>query len=252
MKTLLLCALFCQLAPLANAQAPARPRPSPWSAGLFLRSDSMPYKGSDSDISVLPYASYRGERLEWFGPLLRWKLTTLAGWNLALHGIVDFPAYEEDDAAILQGMGDRDYTFLLGLDASRELLPDLHLVLSTDSDLLGRHDGNLSSIALVRNIGHPRNPISGDLSLGIHLQDDNWTSYVVGVPESKSRPDRPAYDPGNSIHPFVGGRVLWRFAPPWSAMLLVRCEFLDETWRDSPLIGEDYRLTSMLNIAYSF
>jgi len=247
----LLFLLLLGLLPPLRAQPPQQ-TPPPWSAGLFVSHDSQPYRGAGGDTRVLPFVSYRGERLQWFGPLLRYRLAHGRAGSLALHSRVQFAPYEEDDAPILEDLGDRSTTALGGFDAELQLNRAWSGVFSLEMEMFGAHDGVETSAALERRLGHPGMPLFGAIGGGIRFQDENWNQNSVGVPADKARPGRPAYDPGASTHPFVYARVLYRPAPRYTLQLFLRATFLDDTWTDSPLIGDEVRTGGFLTAGYSF
>ncbi|WFB35755.1 MipA/OmpV family protein [Kiritimatiellota bacterium B12222] len=249
---LFICAMIIGLCIPLSAQPPATPRPSPWSAGVFVATDSQPYAGASRKVRVLPYASYRGERLVWNGPLLQYKIQQSKKSSFAVHGLLQFAAYDENDAPILEGMGDRQNTLLAGIDWTYRPYPPLMLIASFDTDILGVYNGQQVTLGLQHAIGRPWNTFSGSVGAGLLIQDQNWTRYFVGVPTNKATPERPAYAPSESFHPYLSAQILLRFNQDWALFSLARVEFLDETWRDSPLIGDDYRLMIYSAVSYTF
>lgn len=235
-----------------HGRPPESARPAPWSAGLFTMHDSQPYRGVGEEVRVFPFVSYRGERLRWYGPYLQYTFLKRSAWSLSAHAGVQFPAYEEDDSEMLNGLGDRSTTLIAGLDAELSLSRRWKGALSFDTEAFGAYAGVQATAAISRSFGSPRQPISGGIDAGVLAQNKEWTRYHVGVPEDKQRPDRPAYSPDASLHPFVSGRVLHRVRGNWSCMLMLRAEFLDDTWRDSPLVADEMRYTSLLTLSYSF
>lgn len=236
----------------SNAQPPGQSRPGPWSAGVFVAFDSQPYKDSGREFNIFPSINYRGERLQWNGPLLQYTLLKRETWNFGIHTVFQFAPYEEDDADILQGMGDRSDTLLAGLDWRYRPHPTWNIYASLDGEILGAYDGIQATTGVSRALGKPWHRVSGSLGVGLLLQDQNWTRYFVGVPASKADSNRAAHDPEESFHPFLSGRMLFRINQDWSWITLARYEFLDSTWINSPLIGDSYRLFAFTSVAYSF
>lgn len=233
----------------------AQPPPGafrPWSAGGFVMTDSQPYKGADGNARVLPFVSYQGRSVDWYGPFLRYRHPLGNGWTLSARGSLDFGAFDEDDADILSGLGDRRNTFLLGAGVEKRLGSAWSTSLHVDRDVLGRHDGTEAVAAVNRRFGHPRAPFSASVGGGLRFQDERWTQDRVGVPEDRAREDRPAYDPGSSLHPFVSTMALYRISERWITTLGLRYEWLDNSWRDSPLVSDRGRLTSMFTVSWSF
>ncbi|MGA0332650.1 MAG: MipA/OmpV family protein [Kiritimatiellia bacterium] len=247
-----LCALFGLCSGPLFAQAPATVRPSPWSAGVFFLTDSQPYEGAGSSTRVFPTVSYRGERLQWNGPSLQYKLIEKSNWSLSPHLLVSFAPYEEDDAPILEGMGDRSDTLLAGVDWNYRPIPPLTLLASLDAEIFGAFNGVQATLGMRYALGKPWERLSGSVGAGLLLQNQEWTRYFVGVPAAKATEERPAHSPGESFHPYTSAQLLFQLYKNWSWFTLARVEFLDETWRDSPLIADSYRLLAFTTIQYSF
>lgn len=235
-----------------SGQPPGAERPSPWAAGIFVLSDSQPYKGAGRSVRILPSVTYRGERLQWNGPLVQYHLFKGDKSTFSVNGVVQFAPYEQDDAPILEGMGDRSTTFLAGVDWTYRPIPSLTILASLDAEVLGAYNGAQAIAGFRYSIGKPWQRVSGSLGAGLLLQDQKWTRYFVGVPLEKATPERPEYSPGDSLHYYTTAQLLIRIYGPWSLFTLARLEFLDETWRDSPLIADEYRLMVFSALNYSF
>jgi len=235
-----------------RAQAPGGAPPPPWSVGLFAATDSQPYQDADGQARILPFISHRGRQVEWYGPFLRYRPFPLDPLGFRLRAQWDFGAYEEKDSPVLQGMGNRRDTLLLGLSVEHVLHGRWSAQLSADRDVLGRHDGAEAVLGLTRRFGSPFAPLSASLSAGLRYQDRKWTADRVGVPAAKAREDRPAYEPGSSLHPYLGTMLLYRFREHWLASAGLRYEWLDDSWRDSPLVADRGRLTSIWTLSRSF
>lgn len=241
------------LAGLAAFTLSAQPPPArPWSVGVFTMTDSQPYKDADGIFRVFPFISYRGPRLEVLGPMVRYRVLAHDGWTLRIRGALDFGAYEEEDSQILEGLGDRKTTLLLGLGINRDLTPDWSLYLTADRDVLGQHNGLEANTGIARRLGSPRQPLSATLTAGIRFEDERWTRDRVGVPENRSRDDRPAYSPDDSLHPFIAGFILYRLTDRWVSTVALRHEWLDSVYSDSPLVADKTRFTSMFTLSYTF
>jgi len=238
------------LTPLA-AQPPSGP-PRPWSAGVFAMTDSQPYNGAPGNVRVFPLLTYRGPTLELYGPLFRYHVWREDDWTLTLRGQIDFGAYDEDDAPILEGLGDRSTTFVLGVGISRRLTRAMRGSVSIDRDAFNRHEGTEALVGLTRQLIPPFAPFSASATIGLRMEDKRWTRDRVGVPENRATPERPAYSPNASVHPYLSVMTLYRFREHWAATASIRAEWLDDTYRDSPLVSDNYRITGLFTLAYTF
>jgi outer membrane protein len=216
--------------------------------------DSQPYEGAGGVARVFPFVSYRGEQVEWYGPLLRTHLVKGSKADLFVQARLQFPAYEEDDSPLLEGLGDRSYTLITGITGQLNLNRVWQASLGVEVESFRAYDGIQAQAALTRKIGSPRSPfpVFGSIQAGIIAQNRDWVNYMVGVGPNQSRIDRPAYAPDASIHPFVQASAIYRLNSSWSLNLTCRVDFLDQEWTDSPLIRQSYRANSFLSASYSF
>lgn len=230
------------------------PPPSPWTAGLMAGWDSQPYREARGEAVAFPFLSYRGERLQWLGPQLLYAFYLEGPWTVSGHATLQFPAYEEDDAEILRGLGDRSYTLLSGFHLRYELNRRWELASRLNVESLGAHDGVQWTQSLKRNVGSPRGPfpLFGSVALELVAQDANWTDDFVGVPADKSRPGRPAYSPGATAFPAIGLTAVYRLNSTWSLFATSRFDFLPSEWSNSPLIEKDHRFQILTALQYSF
>lgn len=251
-----LCGLLAVGSSLLTAQPPGTSRPSPWSVGAIMLTDSQPYRDAGGVVRAFPSVVYRGERLQVLGPLVRYKLYQ-NNW-VTLHGnlAVEFSPYEEGDSPILEGLDEPDTTLIAGLSGRLSLkevnLPNWSLNVTAEGDVLGEHDGFQLTAGGSYAFGSPWAPFSGGLGAGVLLQDENWTDYFVGVPVSKETPEREAYEASSSVNPYVALRLMYLINRNWSVMGLARLEWLDDSWTDSSIVADDTRTVTFLSLNYTF
>ena len=90
--------------------------------GLGVIGRSSPYRDYDGGVTqVIPAISYNGARLQILGPNIQFGLLGSGKLRLAAVGSYRIGVYEEDDSDYLNGMGDRDSTFMAGLGLRAEL-----------------------------------------------------------------------------------------------------------------------------------
>lgn len=229
-----------------------RPDPRPWSGGVFMTTDSQPYRGADGIVRVFPFVSYRSRKLQWYGPFIRYRVAETGSWSFFARGQVDFGAYDEEDSDIFDGLGDRSNTLLVGVGVSHAFTRHWKAQVSVDRDVLGAHDGTEAVLGIQRDVRSPFAPVSGGVSAGVRFQDTDWTRDRVGVPTNRAREDRPAYSPDESLHLYLSGRVMYRVTDRWVASVAARYEWLDNSWRDSPLVDDRGRFTTTATLSYSF
>lgn len=240
----------------ASAQPPQASRPSPWSVGILMLTDSQPYRGADENIRVLPSVIYRGERLKVLGPLVQYLVFKNDVLTLNANAAFQFTPYEEDDSAFLRGMDEPDPTLLAGLDARISLgsllSPGWSMLLTAEGDVLDEHGGFQLTVGGSYSFGSPRGPISGGVGAGVLVQDANWTNYFVGVPLSSATEDRATYDASSSLNPYLAVRGMYVINRNWSLMGIARIEWLDDSWTDSSILSDDTRTVTFLGLNYTF
>ena len=208
--------------------------------GAIIR--SSPYRGSDSvDVLPIPALTYTGERLQVFGPQIRYMLTDGETVRLAIAANYRAPAYEEDDSPALAGLGDRKGTLMAGPEVRAELLETVTFSLSYRHDILDRIGGGeaLAEIGKSFELGDVRLTPSAGL---------RWTS------EKLVRHDygTPGYRPGAMITPEIGVSALMELTESWWINARVGIERLNDEAADSPIVDANYRMQGFLAISYLF
>lgn len=244
------------LSGVAGAQPPEGARPSPWSVGVMMLTDSQPYKDAGGIVRVLPSVVYRGERLRVLGPLVQYQFYRDERLTLNANAAFQFTPYDEDDSRIFEGMDEPDPTVVVGLDGRISLQdilsPKFSLLFTAEGDVLNEHNGVQLTLGGSYSLGHPRAPISGGLGAGLLWQSANWTNYFVGVPLKSQTEERPAYEASSSVNPYISIRLMYNFNRNWSVMGIARMEWLDNSWTDSPLVADDTRTVTFVGLNYTF
>ncbi|SEA20868.1 MipA/OmpV family protein [Microbulbifer marinus] len=222
-----------------------------WGVGLGVIGRSSPYVGSDTTvIQVIPAITYFGERLQWVGPQLRYGLLGSGKLRLALSASYRLGAYEEDDADILEGLGDRDATLMGGLGLVYEGPAGTEFEVLYEHDVLDRIGGGAAAISVFRGFQFGNLRLVPEL--GINWLSSDLADYDYGVPESAAIPGRPAYAVGSSYTIEIGVGGLLELSENWRAALSVAVEQLDSEIRDSPIVGDDRVVSGFAAITYTF
>lgn len=222
-----------------------------WGVGIGVIGRSTPYVGSDSSvIQPIPVVTYFGERLQWIGPALRYGVLESDGLRLAVTATYQVGAYEEDDADILEGLGDRDGTLLGGLALIYEGPAGTEFDLRYEHDLLDRFGGGTASASVSRGFQFGRLRLVPQL--GVNWLSSDLADYDFGVPVSAAIPGRPAYKVGSSYTVEAGVGGMYELTERWRITLNVAVESLDSEITDSPIVDEDYVVKGFGALTYSF
>ncbi len=219
--------------------------------GVGVIGRTSPYVDSRQDTyQVIPAITYFGERLQWFGPSLRYGVAGTGDVRLALSANYRIGSYEEDDADILAGLGDRDGTLMAGLSLQLDLPAGFEVELSGQIDVLDRIGGGLATVKGSRGLqaGIVRlQPYVAATWLG-----EDLTNHDFGVPESAATLTRPAYDTGSSFSYDLGMDVFVELSERWLIIMTVAAEYLDDDVSDSPIVDDDRLFKGFAAINYVF
>jgi len=222
-----------------------------WGAGIGVIGKSSPYVESTQSASrVIPAVSYFGEKLQWFGPKLRYGIYGSGKFRLALRANYRIGSYEEDDSPVLAGLGDREDTLMGGLGIQYELPYGFDMYLGYEHDMFNRIGGGIGDIGISRGfqLGLFRFVPSAFL---------NWVSsevneYDFGIPESAATSARPAYSPGSSTSIDLGLATFVELSEDWRIVVNIYARRLGNEVTASPIVADDTVLSGFAGITYTF
>jgi outer membrane protein len=217
--------------------------------GVIFR--SSPYRDYNGTVSqVIPAITYNGDRLQIFGPKVVLGLAGSGKLRLAAIGRYRIGVYDEEDSDFLQGMGDREDTFMAGLAIQAELPGGLDMSASYEHDVLHRIGG-----------GEARLEFGKSLQAGIFRFFPaiafNWTSselsnHDFGVSDNQATAERPAYylDDVYSVEAGLGFFI--EITRDWLVIMNVAAESLSNDVNASPIVSEDYVIKGFAAVNYVF
>ena len=209
-----------------------------WGAGISVIGKSSPYVESTQSVSrVIPAVSYFGEKLQWFGPKLRYGIYGSGKFRLALRANYRIGSYEEDDSPVLAGLGDRDDTLMGGFGIQYELPYGFRMKFAYEHDMLDRIGGGIADIRISRGFQYGVFRFRPAFSI-------NWVSsevndYEFGVPVDAATPTRSTYSPGSSYSMALGLATSVELSEKWRLVFNVYGERLADEVTDSPIVADD-------------
>lgn len=219
--------------------------------GIGVIARSNPYRGSHGEVyQIIPALTYIGKRFQVLGPNLQFGLVGSGKLRLAAIGSYRIGVYEEDESDVLQGMGDREDTFMTGLALQVDVPGGIDFSASYSHDILDVIGG-----------GEGRLEFGKSFQFGIFKYTPtvrlNWTSselanHDFGVPTGKAKPNRPAYTLDDTISVEGGLSLFVELTRDWSIMLNGSLERFDQEVTDSPIVGKDYVSKGFASISYLF
>jgi outer membrane protein len=222
-----------------------------WGVGIGMIGKTTPYLNSrQSSYQIIPAVTYIGERLQVFGPNLRFGLVGSGKARLALSAEYRIGAYKEKDSDTLLGMGNLRSTLMAGLSLQYELPQGLELELGYQHDALDRIGGGIANINVSRGFQYKSIRISPELSV-------TWLSKQVnnhdfGVPIEASTANRVAYALGSTINLGLGISSFIELSEHWQLIINIKGGLLPDEITNSPIVADDTILSGFTAISYVF
>ena len=198
----------------------------------------------------IPAVSYFGERLQWFGPNLRYGIYGSGKFRLAVSASYRIGSYEQDDSPILAGLGDREDTFMAGFGVQYELPRGFDLNFTYEHDVLDRIGGGIADIGVSRGFQYGIFRFKPSFSINWNSREVN--NYEFGVPESAAISSRPAYSPGSTTSLELGISTFIELSEDWRLLLNISGERLDDKITASPIVEDDTVTSGFIGFAYIF
>lgn len=211
--------------------------------------NSKPYVGADARVYPIPLFRFEGKRFYLRGASGGYRLFTGEGWSLGPVVQPRLDGYEEDDSSALEGMDDRDWSVDAGAAFSWRTGIGL-FELAYITDLLGRHDGQEADFRYA--LRFRRGAFTFVPATGIRWKSENLVDYYYGVQSDEVRPDRPSYEGGDALNPYVGVTVQYKLGERWRLLTGARYEWLDDEIADSPIVDDHYEVSFLAGILYSW
>jgi multidrug efflux pump subunit AcrB/outer membrane scaffolding protein for murein synthesis (MipA/OmpV family) len=219
--------------------------------GIGVIGRSSPYLDSSQNVTrVIPAITYVGERLQWFGPALRYGIAGSGKLRLAAAAEYRIGVYEEADSDVLAGLGDRDGTLLGGLGLQYEIAEGFELELLYQHDVLDRIGGGVGNVRLSRGI--PWGNTVFVPQIAYNWLGSEMSNHDFGVPPSAATADRPAYRLGSTTSIEAGLGVFVELTENWRIIVNVAGERLDDQVSASPIVDDDVVIKGLAIVTYVF
>ena len=219
--------------------------------GVGVIGRSSPYLDSSQNVTqAIPAITYVGERLQWFGPALRYGLVGSGKVRLAAAAEYRVGVYEEADSDALSGLGDRDGTLLGGLGLQYEFSEGFELELLYQHDVLDRIGGGMANVRLSRGIPW-RNAVFVP-QIAYNWLSTEMSNHDFGVPLGAATAGRPAYRLGSTTSVEAGLGISVELSEDWRIIVNVAGERLDEEVAASPIVDDDVVIKGVAIVTYVF
>jgi outer membrane protein len=231
--------------------------------GVATAINDEPYRGfngGDPNVLVVPFYVFNKNNLTLAGPNISYRFWRPLDVQLSAEGNYRFQNYDEDDSPFLEGMGDRNGTFELGLKAQKRI-DRLRLQGIAMTDVAGQHDGYDLELRGTFEIGNGR-MISFRPTAAVTYQSQNLTHYYYGVNPGEAAfalrvsegsdelMDRPAFRGQSAFIPSAGAEVRIRLSR-WLALSgQVKTAFLPDEITNSPIVENSARTSAFFGLSY--
>lgn len=211
----------------------------------------LPYRGaSGARINPIPIVTYVSENLAVVGPQITYSMARSGRTRVAATLRARFPAYDEDDADVLEGLGDRDIAALAGVQVDVGLTDTATLSFSYEHDILDTIGGGEATVSLRRSFD--LGAMSLTPSFGARWTAEDLVAHDFGVPTSAALPGRPAYAPGDAIYFEAGVASRTQLTDDLQLVLNLGAQWFDDEVTDSPIVEDDLRVSGVVGLVYSF
>lgn len=212
---------------------------------------SSPYVDSTQSVTqAIPAITYVGERLQWFGPALRYGLMGSGRLRLALAAEYRIASYEEDDSSVLVGLGDRESTLTAGLRLQYEISKGFELDIGYQHDALDRIGGGLANVRLSRGV--PIGQVTFVPQVSFNWLSSEMSNHNFGIPVAASNVNRPAYQLGSTTSYEFGLGTFIELSEDWQIIVNVSGERLNSEVTASPIVGDETLIKGFAMISYVF
>lgn len=207
------------------------------------------YIDYDRRVIPLPVIGYRGEKLQVFGPFVRYELLRRDALSFNARLSPRFGGFDESDSDIFEGMEDREFSMDVGLGMTYER-NDWKIEAAGLRDLLDRSNGRELSLQLGR--AFRLGSVFIEPTVGLSYLDRRHVDYYYGVDESEVASSRPAYDGKSARNTELGINFVSRSLLGGLTRISIENTWYDSAISDSPLTDADSSLSLIISFAKFF
>lgn len=220
-----------------------------WGLGLGVAAQDQPQAEVDTQVVVLPFPSYKGERLTAGFGNLTYALTTSNRFRLAVEGQLRFDGYDPDDADELAGMAERDLTLDVGFSITSA--DDWGVAsFKVMGDALGKHEGYEISATYAYPLNFERLTIVP--AIGAHWLSSDLVDYYYGVTTDEVTATRGAYFGEAVFNATASVNATYTLTDSWEIVGGAQYTHLGDEITDSPIIEQDREMIVYSAIVYRF
>ncbi len=226
---------------------------SVFQAGPGLLISDKPHKGGDTRILPIPAVYYQQGSFSIFGPRAAWGFYEADGLSIAGLATIRLEGYKSSESRHLRDMGRRRDTVEAGLSIVQDL-SWARISAEWTSDILNEHSGHEIRLNLLWRFTDILDIDNLELtpSIGGNWRSKQLNNYYYGVKQTEAIENRPAYNAGSSIGLLTAVSLDYALSERWTLFGMVSTEWLGSEITDSPIVGQHYRMSTLLGAVYRF
>ncbi|MDP8212714.1 MAG: MipA/OmpV family protein [Candidatus Zapsychrus exili] len=248
----LLCILFASFV-YAEEQEQEQERPANYSGVGYLMTDS-PYKGVGKESVPIPILYWHSEGGKSYveGNKGGYQLIEYDNLKLDFIFVPRLMGYDDEDSTDLEGMQERKMSLDGGVGFSWDLVE--HDGVSVDinflTDLLGEHKGKEIELKILKKFKHDYFTFTP--SAGVKWQSQDLVNYYYGVRSNEVAAGRSEYEPDASLNCFASINFNMGISQEWVIATYFNIERLSNEIYDSPIVDDNYVVSSMVGLVRKF
>jgi MipA family protein len=218
-----------------------------WGLGVGAGIEASPYKSGKTKFSPIPLVSLDNKWVHAFGTTVDLKVGKWDNVSFALRGNFAIgDGYKNNDAAILNGMENRNGAFWYGPALAWKTAFG-----SLEGDyLLGGNKGERAKIDFSKSFDYGH--FSFEPHAGVEWLSNKYVNYYYGVRPSEVRAGRPEYTGKAAYEMSVGTRVDYKFTRHQMVIFDVGVAHFSNGITNSPIVGRQYIPEARIGYLYQF
>lgn len=220
-----------------------------WGLGLGVAAQDQPQRGAETQVVVLPFPSYEGERLSLGFGSVAYALTKDEKFRVSVAGQLRFDGYDPDDNDALSGLRERDFTLDVGFNISSK--HDWGIVnFQVMNDAFSVHEGYEVTTSFAYPMISDRWTVVPSISA--HWLSADLVEYYYGVRLDEATAERHAYAGNGAFNVSASLNAAYRLSDKWEIIGGGQYTHLGDEITDSPIIGQDREVILYSGIVYRF
>lgn len=210
-----------------------------------------PYKDVDNKVLPLPYLVMRRGNFFIDGLKIGYRMAEGTSGNFDLIITPRLEGFDANDSAILNGMGDRNFTIDAGIAMVwKQGIFDFNLAVLNDISHESEGREVIASISHTYILTDKKLILTPNI--GLKWQSENLVNHYYGVNHAQARPNRPAYNGESTMNYTASLELIYSLNKRSNLFIAVEHESLGDDVYDSPLVDKEQVISILLGYGWQF